>query len=185
MAAGRTQPTSPATPRTWRGPGLALALAPVIVVIVMRFLAPIQGTASARAAAGGDNQTLLVVPPVQRPTPAQVELARRMVESSNRPFGPSPVVTRKRDSEPDIDPGPVPSGQETPAPPDAPALSVTSIMTAQHQTLAVIAGKLCKVGDEVAPDWTISAIDREESVVTITHTRGHVHRLLLRPRGGR
>lgn len=183
MVVGNAPVTSPKVAR-WTV--LAMTAAPACAVLLMRVIAPIQGPAAAKAGTvTNDAQAPLVVPPVFEPTPAQIELAAVMHEEARRPFGPSPVITRKREGEPATEPMPLPSDQEAPAGPMPPDASVTSIMVAQGQPMAVIDGAVRRVGDTVAPGWTVTAISRDEGSVTLTHTRGDVHRLVLRQRGGR
>lgn len=63
---------------------------------------------------------------------------------------------------------------------NAPSLGVTSIMSTKTQPLAVVGGKLLRVGDEVSPGWAIAAINPETATVIIHHESGFEHTLKLR-----
>jgi hypothetical protein len=61
-----------------------------------------------------------------------------------------------------------------------PPMGVSSIMATKTQPLAVVGGKLLRVGDEVCPGWKISGIDPDAGTVSLQHESGFVHTLNLR-----
>ena len=61
-----------------------------------------------------------------------------------------------------------------------PVLPLTSIMTSAGRPIAVVSGALRRVGDVVAPGWSIGAIDADKGIVEIVHETGVEHILRLR-----
>lgn len=56
---------------------------------------------------------------------------------------------------------------------DAPIqIKLTAVMPSARSPLAVINGKPCKIGDMVAPQWTLTAIDGDSRTVTISSASG-------------
>ena len=53
-------------------------------------------------------------------------------------------------------------------------------MTAHNGVVAVVGGKVRKVGDEPSPGWTILAIDAQAGEVTLRHLSGTKTSLTLR-----
>jgi len=62
-----------------------------------------------------------------------------------------------------------------------PAMGVSSIMATKSQPIAVVGGKLLRVGDEVSPGWKIGAINPDAGTVVLQHESGFEHTLNLRP----
>ena len=64
----------------------------------------------------------------------------------------------------------------TPATTAAPPLSLTSVLRGgDGKTYAVLNGKLYTVGHEVAPDWTLTAVDAAARTATVEHVSGTTH----------
>lgn len=153
---------------------VALLCLPSLVLLGVRYVAPMPGPASASAATVPETDGLIALPPARAFSPAQDELAKIMTAQLAAGFGPSPVVVRQTEAaELPPMPGPTP---ETPTPrveeAVLPSLTVSSIMSARGNPVAVIAGRMRRAGDEVAPGWKISAIDPHAKAITFAHTSG-------------
>ncbi len=166
-------------------PILALAVAPALGVLVLRVALPGKGPASASASSTSGIDEALILPAEARWTPAQQELRSIMTQEAAKGFESSPVLTRRREvietAPPTPDMPPPIEGPETVVPPNA---TLTSVMAAGEHSIAVIDGKVRRVGESVAPGWKISAIDRNAGTATLTHTTGTTHTLTLRSRQG-
>jgi len=160
-----------------------LAAAPVLVVVVARGVIPVSGPTPARAARQPVPAAVeLVVPPVMRVTPDQQQLARVMGERAKRAAGRSPIIARHVDvtHEEEAEPAREAAG---PAPvPDvvAPVVELSSIFVSRDGPIAVIAGRLRRVGDEVEPGWSLVSIDHDAGTVTLGHASGKRHEVSLR-----
>lgn len=68
---------------------------------------------------------------------------------------------------------------------DEPALrstesSVTSILKSNGQMIAMIGGKLRRVGDRLSDGWSVKNIDADEGTVLLAHVSGYTKSLSLR-----
>jgi hypothetical protein len=84
---------------------------------------------------------------------------------ADQPFGPSPMVEIAVAPQPQ----PAPSEVEGEPPPALPlfSVSVQSIMASPQGDMAVVNGRVCRVGDRVdATNWTVDSIDARERTVT-------------------
>ncbi len=67
--------------------------------------------------------------------------------------------------------------------PDAPAMTLSTIFTSSNAALAIINGKVHRVGDRVSGDWTVRSIDGPGMTVVVAGPDGREVRLTT-PRGG-
>jgi hypothetical protein len=61
-----------------------------------------------------------------------------------------------------------------------PEFSLTSIADGARQTIAMIDGKVRRVGDDLGEGWTVSGIEHSSGQVTIASPDGVLHTLMLR-----
>lgn len=164
---------------------VAAFVLPSLGVLVARFGLPLPSPASARAAEAA-GVTLPRVPTTGGGSPHQMATMRAFQEESTQPFGPSPILSRVAELPPTAtqppDYVPSPSHQEE-LPAAVPVFSLSSVMGSNDRSMAVINGKLCRVGDRVIEGWTVTAIDREGGRVTVTSTSGEELSLSLPPKG--
>lgn len=164
-------------------PILALAIAPALGVLVLRAVLPGNGPASARASTTTIIDDALILPADARWTPAQQELRSTMTQESAKGFESSPVLTRRREaveSSPTTPDSILPhEGPRAVVPPNC---TLTSVMAAGEHAIAVIDGKVRRIGDSVVPGWKVSSIDRTAGTATLVHTGGTTHTLTLRSR---
>ncbi|MFM9957168.1 MAG: hypothetical protein ACKVZJ_03765 [Phycisphaerales bacterium] len=96
--------------------------------------------------------------------------ALRTASVGESPFRPAPAPVEAPEPAPTPEPVPAPALM---APPE---LTIRGVMRqADGSVRALIGGKLKGVGDEVAPGWTISAIDAGARSVTLTSSDGQTH----------
>ncbi|MCK6475640.1 MAG: general secretion pathway protein GspB [Phycisphaerales bacterium] len=150
---------------------------PLCMVLGIRMMTLDGGPARASAAAT-PTPTLEMPAPVAE-EPGMDELTSRQVAEAGRvatlPIERDPFWSRAFASE---DPStvalaPLPGmpGDETPKPAQLPSLKFTSVASGR-ETVAVINGKVCRVGDQVAPEWTLFEIDPSSNTVTVEHATG-------------
>lgn len=163
---------------------IAAFVLPSLGVIVARFGLPLPGPASA-SAAESTGDTLPSVFGTGGGTPQQRAISRAFKEEAEKPFGPSPILSRVAELPPTAAlPIFVPSpshSEERPA--VVPAFSLSSLMGNADRSMAVINGKLRRVGDSVIDGWTVTAIDRDAGRVTVTSASGEELSLSLPPQG--
>lgn len=164
-------------------PVLALAIAPAMGVLVLRAMLPSQGPASAKAAPAAVTDEALILPADAQWTPAQQELRTIMTQEAAKGFASSPVLTRRREVVENTTPTPdLPNPDSEPPDVTPPSAALTSVMAAGEHAIAVIDGKVRRIGDAVAPGWKVSAIDRAAGTATLVHVGGTTHVLALRGR---
>lgn len=155
--------------------GGALAFGPAVILAGVLVLQP---SLAPRQASGGVSILEEVqVPPVPTLTPQQSELRRAIREASAVPVQGLTLASRgmvRTDA-----------GVATPAPEpsvERPAnMTLTSIMVAGEQPVAVVMGKLRRLGDEIAAGWKLDSIDASAGVVTLRHISGQTWVLQLNP----
>lgn len=155
--------------------GGAFAFGPAVMLAGLLVLQP---SLSPRQASGGVSTTEPVqVPPVPTLTPQQAELRRAIREASALPVQGLTLASRGmvRTDTGAVAPAPEP-GVERPA-----NMTLTSIMVAGEQPVAVVMGKLRRPGDEIAAGWKLDSIDASAGLVTLRHTSGQTWVLQLNP----
>jgi hypothetical protein len=157
----------------WPIVAAALAAMPFLAVAGLR---SISSTPASAQAAPQEAASFRPVPPKPIPATSLALLSQFNAEAS-RGFGPSPMINRA----PPTPPKPVVKQQApkpvTPAPAprsaEPPAIQVTSIMAAGNgQMMAVINGKLRRVGDSVGNGFKVVRIDKEKGEVAIRNREG-------------
>lgn len=87
----------------------------------------------------------------------RVALGLGAVNVQNAPTGPTPRASHD-----------LPTG-----------VALTSVMKTAGGTVAVIQGKLYRVGDRITPEWTLSAIDDKARTATLLHSGGESRTLAI------
>ena len=149
-------------------------LSPLIAVQVARLLGPsgagpAAATAAHPAAADVAGEQALASAPAPL-TPAQQRALAFIQSLDEQPLGRSPM------DGPEPEPVSEPSAPiDAPKPPSFPSeLRVTAIIGDGGTAAAVIAGRLRRIGDEVAPGWRVETIDARGRRVVFTDSDGRV-----------
>lgn len=166
---------SPKVRKSWRLYGTLFIILPVLGVVVAR--AVLSGPRSAQGA--GPSKPVQIVPLPE--LPGRAAPGGNAAGTQPAEFQKSPFATEQAPVEPSpVQPEPAPR-VERPFVPQLPATcTLTSIMTGRSGVVAVVGGKVRKVGDEPSPGWTILAIDPVASEVTLVHQNGTKTSLTLR-----
>ncbi len=64
-------------------------------------------------------------------------------------------------------------------------IALTSVMKTSGGAVAVIQGRLYRLGDHVTPEWSIRSIDDKALTVTVAHSDGETRTLAIDPAKGR
>jgi hypothetical protein len=161
----------------WPVLACCLAAAPALVVAGLRALAHKQVIASALGADDRPQGGQFTPPEMPKPSRESVALQMAMDSECNQPFGPSPM-TNKAPSKPAVPKEPVvvaPTPTETPhgsQPPKPPPLTLTSIMVKAANPVAIINGKVRRVGDSVGNGFKVASIDSVTGSVEISNDDG-------------
>ena len=123
--------------------------------------------------AGELARTLSWLAEVRLPAPGQSP----MVRGAEAPL-PDPVDA----APPEPPPEPVPD-EPLPDSPGVPALKLTALLGASGGGIAVIDGRICTPGQEVAPGWRLTAVKADADCIEITSDEGRVERIRLRRPG--
>jgi|GEM_PF-3578175 len=115
-------------------------------------------------------------------SPTAVALVSQFNAEAGRGFGPSPMLNRapppkvqpKVIEEPKVTPksDPEPPQNQGPQRLSPPELQITSIMTTQNGAVAVINGKIRRVGDAVGNGYRITSIASATGVVEVSNDAG-------------
>lgn len=160
---------------TWLG----VMLVPVFVVQSIRMLSG-GDTSSAKASITPD--TAPVIAPAKPMTPAQREAVLWVRENGFKPISRSPMDRVLPPSAPAIAQAEPEVAPEPAVPDDTPRdLRVTGMIGDDSGALVAINHKLRRIGDEVAPGWTISAINSRNRLVTLAHADGRTLGLEPKP----
>lgn len=162
---------------------LAVALAPLAAALLARTVVPVQGPSPALAAGVSDVAPIKIAPAANSLTPEQARLASIAAEMKTQPFGSSPFDPIVGPPLVLDEPAPSNSNNFEPAAaaaPEPPKCRLTSIM-AGRTPVATINGRARRVGELIAPEWSVGAIDALQGTVTILHSGGHTVTLHLRP----
>lgn len=159
---------------------LGAVLAPIAAIQIAR-LFEVEPVRAASAAA----DVTVVAPmarPVLKPTAAQ-EKALAWIAKQDRtrvrdPFAPAPVAAADPvlHVQPLHVPEPEPEVREI-----APAMELTGVMDGQRGPLASINRKIFRLGDEVAPGWTLESVDAREKSVIVRSALGNTLELRIKP----
>lgn len=146
--------------------------APAGVLILSRIVAVQPPALMAQSDPGSEPPAVIRIEPPP-PTPQQIAAKRRSAEIASALMDTSPLYYAKHPEpvveEPQVAP-PTPAPKPTTVP--TPALSLTSIIrSADEQVMALVNGKIHRVGDSVGGGWTITAIDPKARCLTISHER--------------
>lgn len=158
---------------------VAALLAPGALVQGFRFLSGASLSAVSAAITPATAPVLVPPTPAAELTPEQKRaiewLALRRGESVVRSPMDHPTVAVEPEPEPEVTPEVI----EKPDP--FAGLVVTSIMIGgDQQPMAVINGRVQRVGDVIRGAWTISEIDRIECLVRFTNTEGETATLTMK-----
>jgi len=162
-------------PGALRKAGLGAAAAPVMVALVVRWVAG--GAPTLAGAASDDSQTVknqLV------PLPTLSEKQRRALafatSALDQPMALSPMRAVVMEPQSTQDDQSVEGAQvqtpALPALPPAPSFAVTAVMVSARHSLATINGKLRRIGDEIESGWRLKRINIAEGVVVIVSEDG-------------
>jgi hypothetical protein len=163
----------------WPVLSACLIAAPLLAVVGLRALAHRQGISTARGAddlAAGQ----FVQPTAPKPSAESAALQMTIEMECSQPFGPSPMVN-KAPPKPAAPKEPVvvaTAPEEKPAPPappppvKPPPLTLTSIMGNTASPVAIINGKVRKVGDSVGSGFKVASIDSVTGSVEISNDDG-------------
>ncbi len=166
----------------WQAYVIAMAMLPSLGVLGARTLLPSRGPSQAAAAQpvgtvtaaapsrmekannlGAQDQAFLDY--IAASTSMRIERSpiaqRHSKNSDDRP----PTITTSQEGEPELSPT---------------ESSVTSILKANGQLIAMIGGKLRRVGDRLSGGWSIKDIDADGGTVTVVHISGHTKTVSLR-----
>lgn len=165
--AGRTRYRAP-----WTVLALTLALSPALVIVVARLSMNTQALGPAVAQAAPGPAALAELPPIplsDRERLRSAGASKPMEHGLNwaRAAADTPVAV-----------APVAYGPQV----VVPDFAVTSIMVARGETIAVVKGKLRRVGESPVTGWTVSQIDPDAGKVTFTHESGRTEVVSLRSR---
>ncbi len=159
----------------------ALAVAPLVIYAVMRLLIQAPGPSGVRAATPGEIATEDAALTRPAETAPQAQARAYAASASGRGAGGSPFLVEGGPEEAPVIPTlPVRAAPDTPRA-TTPRLSVSSILGGV-QRLAVVDGRILRIGDEAVTGWTITGIDADRGVVTIEHVReGRIEIALEKP----
>lgn len=160
---------------------LALAAAPAVVAQGLR----LADLTSPRAASAASTAPVAAAPqaPLGTPTPAQAKAAEWIATQDARslrdPFVPPAL--------PELDAAPsatqVVTAPEhaTATPGRVPQFRLTGVIERGQKPLAAINGKVFRVGEEVAPGWTLISVHGGDRSVEIRHEDGRVVSVRVQP----
>lgn len=169
--------------RGWGGVTMFALVAPMIGVLVARMIQPYSAPAIAAA-----DSPLATRPDIAQNHGQKTHTFRRMrsdeiaemdAMATDAIAGLSGTPLMKLAGEPSAAASRVEIIEDVPTL-TPPPMGVSSIMATKSQPLAVVGGKLLRVGDEVCPGWKIGGIDPDAGTVTLQHESGFVHTLNLR-----
>jgi hypothetical protein len=153
---------------------IGLMMAPMLGALGLRTLSNQQVPSMASGAEISLSKGQFVMPASPKPNAELRSLAETINNECQQPFGTSPMVNRAPL------PSPVPtvaSKVDAPVVPDAttppiPGLTLTSIMNSKGQPIAVINGKLHRVGDALSNGFGVTSIDGEAGTVEVADSLG-------------
>lgn len=160
-------PRAPWTMLAWM-----LALSPAATVVVARLMLGTSSIGPSVAHAAEEVATLPSVPRV-----AMNDQAKLRTAASAQDLTPTLPWIRATAATGPTEP---PSRGTVEVPP--PEFSVTSIMVARGETIAVVQGKLRRIGDLPVAGWQIAQIDADAGTVTFAHQDGRRAVVALRNR---
>lgn len=162
-------------------PWLLAAICPVVLVQAIRFLgqSPLGETHAATIADPMSFVELVQPPPPESPAQrAAIEWLRLNRVDSALTLRRDPFyILKEEPPAPQIVvlPTPIAPVVVTPAPPDPiPKFDVRSLVGNGSGAIARINHKVCRVGDEVAPGWTLLSVDSRARSVTLQDDRGRI-----------
>ena len=164
------------TKSPWQAVALAAVVAPTLGVFVARQVLAERGPQAAQASIitpAGEQAlaNLMRVVPGQR-SAADIATIRTLEEIAARPFARSPLA------QPRIEAGP----RELEVVPGEIRFSgnLTSILETPNGTVALIGGRLRRVGDLLGNTWQLTSLDPDAGAAKITHSSGVTQTLTMR-----
>lgn len=148
---------------------LGIAALPVVAVLAFGLLLPVRGPAKAKAATVPESE-----PRAIKAKPALDQALFALVNAEmSQPFAGSPMLAVAGPSlaEPEFhvdESEPVAQVHAI----RTPDLSVSAIMNARGNTVAVINSKIRHAGDDLGDGWSVESINPADSNVVIRHTSG-------------
>lgn len=170
--------------RGWGGIAAFAFVAPSLGIVVAKVLSPIASPATVSASSSAPN-----IAPERRDAGVRTHWFRPVSESEASELAAIEAATvagmertplMRLPGEPSASAARIQIIENAPETIMPPAVGVTSIMASRGLPIAVVGGKLLRVGDEVSPGWSIGGIDAEAGTVTLVHETGFEHTLRLR-----
>ena len=161
------------TPQRIASLGSLLAVPTLVIGVRMA-----GGLGAASASAGAEFEepieTRLGNPIAQRPREPQAAAAAWYDQQD--PTGPltSPMKVEPVAQAPVVEAG---DPRAVPASDGLPALRLTGVMATRAGGIATINGTVLRLGDRVAPGWTLTAVDVQNAAVELTRFDGTVRRV--------
>lgn len=147
---------------------LAAGLAPIASVALAMFIGPALGPATTLA---NDAEEDAPTAPALEPLAPKVIAARDAAQRAlAEPMGTSPFARAAALPSNDRDNAPAPAATTA----ETPAFAVSAILADRKggPAIAVVNGKVRRVGDAVAPGWTVASIDAAAGEVALTGPEG-------------
>ncbi|MFO0857652.1 MAG: hypothetical protein U0640_09890 [Phycisphaerales bacterium] len=168
----------------WQAVVAAAALLPTVGVLAARSVLPSSGPRAASAAPSVDNEsgtTSIRSNSAGQLSAQDVSFLETIASNRSSPITKSPIA-QKAGRNVRIDDQPQSTSKSFT---DEPALrstesSVTSILKSNGQMIAMIGGKLRRVGDRLSDGWSVKNIDADEGTVLLVHVSGYTKSLSLR-----
>lgn len=151
---------------------LGAGAAPLLAVLLARVMAPALGPSSSFAdETDAEGAPLIELEPLPAKSLAAAAFAREALAAPSgvSPFERGPSTDRAAPTTAAVEAEPA-APSDDPAPP----LSVSAVLADSRTgaAIAVINGKVRRVGDELAPGWSVETIDAATGVVTAVGPRG-------------
>lgn len=168
----------------WQVYVAAVAVLPSVGVLTARTMLPSRGPRSASAAEPiqpSSGPSAIRATKAEQLSTQDAAFLELVASSASQPVAQSPIARRQGRG--------VRVDKQTPSTSKSfsvePALratetSVTSILKSNGQLIAMIGGKLRRVGDRLSDGWSIKEIDADEGTVMLVHVSGHTKTLSLR-----
>lgn len=160
----------------WRAFAIAAVVIPTLGVLVARQVLPHRGPNVAQASiiTPSGEQALAVV---SREVPGKRDAAdgatlRMMEEHAGKPFARSPLAQQRIKAT---------AGEESTIPSEIRFTgNLTSILQTPQGSVALIGGKLRRVGDRLGNTWELTSLDPDAGKAKITHGSGVTQTLTMR-----
>ncbi|GEM_PF-1319113 len=169
----------------WQTFAFVSFLMPVLGIVLARHMLPARGPQAALAKAAVSapdvSSTYARSLPMFQGTLSEKDLVtlHAFDESASKDIGRSPLAVETRVSRDKINPT-IPGSTNQSRPKFTGHL--TSILNSHGQSVAMVGGKLKRVGEVIGTGWALTSINAIEGSAIITHTSGETQVLKLRDR---